>query len=228
LNTLSKITKIVVLAFVFVTTVNVQCYKSEEESLSLLMYLFVDEEQCNQEKRLKYEPNDDFKQATCLDMSSQTLTKSCRTEPTWIYPPSDLDYFRVTLNSGSSRVYIGPDSYTPSSRRVSFQFYDKNQSLIFDPEDTKFNSVSATILENRFLTKDDCETSQCSDFITKYRMIRFDPSIQQIYIKFFPVFPEIFQEGDGSLILVSTAIDRPVNPRNFGTYVLQGDIKPCN
>ncbi|MCZ8156828.1 MAG: hypothetical protein O9264_11945 [Leptospira sp.] len=208
---------------------NVRCgHTTEEMSNEATLLLIASSSICESERRKLYEPNDDFNQATCVDKSLGNLAGSCSFGSTTIYPPSDLDYFRVTLNSGSSRVYIGPDSYTPSSRRVSFQFYDKNQSLIFDPEDTKFNSVSATILENRFLTKDDCETSQCSDFITKYRMIRFDPSIQQIYIKFFPVFPEIFQEGDGSLILVSTAIDRPVNPRNFGTYVLQGDIKPCN
>ncbi len=208
---------------------NVQCYKPEPAPLSLLIYLLVTEDQCQKERRLTNEPNDDFSEATCYDKNNGSLiTTTCKSGTT-LFPPSDLDYFRVTINSGSIRVYITKIDSIPARQLVSFHLFDKNQKLIFDPEDTKFNSVSATILENRFLTKEDCDSSQCSDFITKNRLIRFDPSIQQIYIKFFPLFPEQFQEGRGFLPLFSTSVDRTLDPSRYGgSPLLQGDFKVCN
>jgi hypothetical protein len=213
----------------FVTTVNVQCNKPEEAPLSLLIFAFVSQEQCKYERRLKFEPNDDFKQATCLEKNIKSETQFCSIYGTTVYPQKDKDFFIVTMNSGSIRLYISSINFIPPSEKVSIQFFDKNQNLIFDPEDTQFNTVSLTILENRRLTKDDCDPTQCDDFIAENRMIRFDPSIKQIYIKFYPSFPDKFQEGTGSLQLLSTSIDRTLDPSRYGgTPLLQGDIKPCN
>ncbi len=218
-----------ILVIAFATTVNVQCNKPEEAPLSALIFAFASLEHCKNERRLKFEPNDDFSQATCMDKSIKIATAFCSFDGTNVYPQTDKDFFRITMNSGSIRLYISSINFIPQSEKVSFQLFDKNQNLIFDPEDTKFNTVSPTLLENRRLTKDDCDPTQCDEFIAENRMIRFDQSIQQIYIKFYPLYPEKFQEGRGSLPLLSTSINGTLNPRRYGgPPLLQGDIKDCN
>ncbi len=224
MNTISTITKVVVLAFVFITTVNVQCYKPEKAPLSLLILFLASEEKCKNDKQLKYEPNDDFAQATCLDESTKNSRESCGFELTTLYPNSDKDFFLSTLSSGSFRFYEYIEKFDSD---IGFQFFDNNQSLIYDQNDTILNSKSSAIIENRLLTKDDCDSTRCDDFITKYRIIRFDPKIKQIYTKFYLRNTLIVEPGDVFLSLLSTTVDKVINPSRYGAPLLQGDIKPC-
>ncbi len=218
--------------FVIFACVNVRCgpltteLSNEGKIAVLLLTAFPI---CQREDRLKSEPNDNFNQATCVDKSIGNLSGSCSFRSTTIFPASDKDFFQVSINSGSFRIYVRTDSLEPASSRVTYQLFDINQNLIFDPEDRKFDSVSSTLIENRFLTKEDCESqARCSDSITKFRLVRFDPKLKQIYIQFYALANEVFEEGRGNLHMLSGFNDSNVDPSGFGITLLQGDFKPCN
>ncbi len=181
MNNLLKIRRVLILVFIFSTATNGRCYNTYEEPLPLLIFSLVNVKQCDNDRRLKFEPNDDFSQATCLDKNLWNLTESCRTEPTTLFPSSDNDFFLATSISGSFRLYEYTDVFDFGT---NLQIFDNNQTLIYNQNNMNFNSASSAIIANRLLTKDDCVQTRCDDFISKYRLIQFDPKIKQIYVKF--------------------------------------------
>lgn len=225
-----KIKKLFLFFLIFTATVNTRCNEKEPtegESNRLLAFSLATSAYCENKILTFDEPNDDFNHATCLDkfVGNFSGTVDCSFNFLALYPPSDKDYLLVTANSGSFRYYAYIDS---SDYGDGLQFFDINQSLIYDKNDTNFNSKSSVIVENRLLTKDDCDSSRCNDDITKYRLIRFETKVKQIYLKFYIRNIQNNQNRVyNSISLLSTTLDKSLDPSNYGNSLLQGDIKPC-
>ncbi len=214
MNTLLKIYKLVMFGILSCFLLNAKCESSTETSPELLVIVKYLLDESDNLRRNRYEPNNDFAAAKCIDKKFET----------YVYPKNDLDFYKFNIQSGTLKLYISDYETLGSQLNLGMQIYNDQEILIYDFNQRSFDTVNSVLVVNRNLSSNECMIQTCNK-LDHYRFIEFNASATKFYIKFYTLDEHLYK-GIEQLI----SLDKTLNPTNqeyFYNVLLQGDFQTC-